>query len=366
VSGPQRVGGGLASCLNRQSNPLSLLSHLALQLQSRFQLPAYSSPPSNFFFYPFHHQGCSILGERNGTDCVASVFCQLFVAMFHRLRQKASTVFRPKKAADDASSSDSRTDSRLPELAIPPAKNDPNPYKRDISSLVHARDVTNPGDPIKAVGIATTENDPSIAMASSSLSLARSYYGPINPSILGGFDDLPEEEDLIDLSDDNSAPRTATTTTTTSTTTSIAQTETSISPSSKPAFHYRPTNPAIFGGFGDSDEDEESPEPPTAPRRTPPAQNGRHSPPVSPPASRPSGYLPVAASILVGWDSDEESTDRTSPVQDPKIASSTSNNPYSSAIESKQNAMTVAFLRSQDFEPLLGVELPAYPSDDHG
>ncbi len=157
-------------------------------------------------------------------------------------------------------------------------------------------------------------------MASSASTSTRAVYGPVNPAILGGFD-WEEEEDSSSTAgvQGSSQQHRASSSTPTAGLTVPLQ---------------RLLNPALLGGFSNSLA---TMAPGTAPAGG--THRGGLSGSVKPQAlSRPRRRRGGV----------QTPSERTPPIDTATTHTgvSQSNNPYAAAIEAKQNAMTVAYLRS--------------------
>lgn len=218
-------------------------------------------------------------------------------------------------------------------------------------------------------------------MASSS-SVKTSHYGPIDPSILGGFD-LEEDKRAAEATAgppvnpptqsatlssfftfrgarSGAASRSRTTTTTTTDATPALPTIPPAQP--KLAFRYGAPNPALFGGFDGDNADVST-------------VDDRKVPQVEPSPQEPSSqsYTGLRSTRLRSRSRGTRATRNVSRSQQTQQTTTTSSstevggqpsNPYSTLIESRQNAMTVDFLRSR--EDMDSDILPVYPTDDFG
>jgi len=216
-----------------------------------------------------------------------------------------------------------------------------------------------------------------VTMASSS-TVNRSHYGPINPSILDGFGpeedkraaeatvvppaNLPTQTATLSSfftfrgSQPNAFSRTTAADATPAPLT-IPPVQTTV------AFRYEAPNPALLAGF-----DGDCADVPTVD-----VGKGRQvepSPDEFSPSSQP--YTGLGSTRLRSRSRGTRATRNVSRNQQTQQAATPSSsteaglpsNPYSSLIESRQNAMTVDFLRSH--EDMGSDALPVYPADDFG
>ncbi|KAL2130856.1 hypothetical protein VTI74DRAFT_5846 [Chaetomium olivicolor] len=213
---------------------------------------------------------------------------------------------------------------------------------------------------------------------------AKPFYGPINPAILGGFDEWEADDELI-------TPPTHGTAKQTQEAQQVqqppqSQTIPGTQPPSLASLRYMPFNSALLDDFDDD----------TASLATGLATNGGSvyeddAPPAGVPVDAPLGPtvldrladvgsggvpanavpgsaatgMPAAAVSRIGQqarDVPSHGTEGTAPRVDTS-ANSLSNNPYAAAIEDKQNAMTVAFLRSPDGAASLDAPSSLAPDD---
>lgn len=171
---------------------------------------------------------------------------------------------------------------------------------------------------------------------------AKPFYGPINPAILGGFE----------WDEDGEAVR-----------------QQSASPPASSFIRYLPFNPALLGGF---EENGKSPVSAAATERRS-GMVGESGNDTTPPQAfqvprRPQS--PVIRSAVDDADARgrqvvRQHLKRRSPRRNTVASPADSirrNNPYASGIENRQNAMTVAFLQSQERVGPLNV--PAPPAAD--
>lgn len=207
---------------------------------------------------------------------------------------------------------------------------------------------------------------PSSVMASSAV--GGSFYRPVNPSILAGFDSEPDED----------AP-TPTVTMSREETPSPRRPGPQIQPPARPTFQYR-----VIEEIGRLEEDRPSREEIrlTVERereekkrqkeryiqrqRQKNASQDRPSPSQAPLSVFDEATEP-SHGLNTGLVRTENGPPPVQPQSRPASASTIparSNNPYVGLIEARQNAMTTNFLRSQ--HTLVGGQLPPYPDDEYG
>lgn len=173
---------------------------------------------------------------------------------------------------------------------------------------------------------------------------ATPYYGPINPALLGGFE-WEDDETPAQVHEPTAA------TTSTPRTPGLS------------LLRYLPFNTALLGGFGD-DEQKAAVTPATAANggnsrtkktgETPtPAATSQAPPPLRGSRWFLARALPSVAENIEAWRrgvTEDDAAPEVPPEEtSADLATPTiSSNPYQAAIEDKQNAMTVAFLRGQE------------------
>jgi len=186
-------------------------------------------------------------------------------------------------------------------------------------------------------------------MASSSISRL-SHYGAINPSILGDFDSPVGENPRASQEDE---------------TTLRSRPQVHSPTRSSQAFHYRPTTASILHGFGDSDEEQIDA---AASADVWPAPRPSRSDDATAVVSSANQYGVTSDSILSDIATEEspaEASVATTSHASLLEPDRSPNNPYQSVLESRMNAMTVAFLRSSEsITP--AADLPIYPADEFG
>lgn len=206
----------------------------------------------------------------------------------------------------------------------------------------------------------------------------RAHHRPANRSVVGDFNQ-EEQEDLISFDEPSPPPysETAPVHTASLSTASRMTTQRMQTRDWPLAFQYRPPNPALFSGFGDDDDGE--PEVSQAHRRVSASSRSSLSPHqmesnTPPPPRR--GYRNVSASLLGGFNDDDNDDDDTTLKLSPgrrragaeqqNGSKPTTANPYELLIESRQNAMTVSYLQSQETQIHAQADTPAYPTDEYG
>lgn len=218
---------------------------------------------------------------------------------------------------------------------------------------------------------------PRLTMASSS-TVKTSHYGPINPSILDGFEseedkraaeasvappvNLPTQTATLSSFFAPRGPRSSASSRTTAAdatpaSLTVPPVQTTV------AFRYEAPNAALLAGF-----DGDYADVPTVDGGK--SQQVEPSPEEFTPSSQP--FTGLRSTRLRSRSRGTRATrnvPRSQQTQQPATPSSSTetglpSNPYSSLIESRQNAMTVDFLRSR--EDMGSEALPVYPADDFG
>lgn len=176
---------------------------------------------------------------------------------------------------------------------------------------------------------------------------AKAYYGPINPAILGGFDWDEEEDVQSSASTAQSQPQGQ---------------RTASNPATTALFTYRSFNSALL-----SDIEDDAVSLASGMATDGGSVAGENAGETDLGGSEEVRTRPTSGPLEVVARRDEtQATKEKRPPWSPyanRAISGQSNNPYAAAIEAKQNAMTMAFLRSPTAATPIGIASSLAPDD---